>query len=71
MLVDQAGLKGLACGDAEVSALHANFIVNRGTASAAQFVEVMRRVRAGVKESRGVELQPEIIALGREWRDLL
>ncbi|MEY2821375.1 MAG: hypothetical protein RL105_947 [Verrucomicrobiota bacterium] len=71
MLVDQAGLKGLACGDAEVSALHANFIINRGTASAAQFVEVMRRVRAGVKESRGVELQPEIIALGREWRDLL
>lgn len=70
-LVDRAGLKGFACGDAEVSPVHANFIVNRGAASAAQFIEVMRHVRAEVKRSGGVELQPEIVALGREWRDLL
>jgi UDP-N-acetylenolpyruvoylglucosamine reductase len=31
----------------------------------------MREVRAGVRASAGVELQPEIVALGREWRELL
>ena len=45
--------------------------MNRGAASAAQFIEVMRHVRAEVKRSGGAELQPEIVALGREWRDLL
>ena len=37
----------------------------------ADFLALMREVRAGVRASAGVELQPEIVALGREWRELL
>ena len=51
--------------------MHANFIVNLGAANAAEFIAVMRNVRAAVKAAQGVDLQPEIIALGREWRDVL
>lgn len=70
-LIDACGLKGHRVGTAEVSLVHANFIVNLGEAKAAEFIAVMRNVRAAVKAARGVELQPEIIALGREWKDLL
>jgi UDP-N-acetylmuramate dehydrogenase len=51
--------------------MHANFLVNSGDAKAADFIELMRAVRAEVKSSQGVELQPEIVALGREWKELL
>lgn len=70
-LIDVSGLKGHAVGPAVVSALHANFLVNTGEARAADFVTLMRAVRAEVKARQGVELQPEIIALGREWTELL
>ncbi len=70
-LIDECGLKGLRVGDAEVSAVHANFIVNRGKATGADVVELVRRVRAKVKEARGVELEPEALLYGRQWRDVL
>lgn len=70
-LIDAAGLKGRRTGDAVVSPTHANFIVNVGDARAADFLAVMREVRATVRAAHGVELQPEIIALGREWKELL
>ena len=70
-LIDACGLKGHRVGTAEVSPMHANFIVNLGAANAAEFIAVMRNVRAAVKAAQGVDLQPEIIALGREWRDVL
>ena len=38
---------------------------------AADFLALMREVRAGVRAAAGVELQPEIVALGREWKELL
>lgn len=59
-LIDAAGLKGLRVGDAEVSPLHANFLVNHGQASPAQFKELMDRVREGVRNFHGVELEPEV-----------
>ena len=70
-LIDLSGLKGRAVGPVSVSATHANFLVNSGDAKAADFIELMRAVRAEVKSRQGVELQPEIVALGREWKDLL
>jgi len=70
-LIDECGLKGMRVGDAEVSPVHANFIVNRGSATGADVVELVRRVRAKVKEARGVELEPEALLYGREWRDVL
>ena len=70
-LIDECGLKGMRVGDAEVSPVHANFIVNRGKATGADVVELVRRVRAKVKEARGVELEPEALLYGREWKDVL
>jgi UDP-N-acetylmuramate dehydrogenase len=59
-LIDQAGLKGLRIGDAEVSPEHANFLVNHGHATAAEFAELMEQVRAKVREVHDVELEAEV-----------
>lgn len=70
-LIDECGLKGERVGDAEVSAVHANFIVNRGRATAADVLELVRRVRARVKAARGVDLQPEVLLYGKKWEEVL
>lgn len=70
-LIDESGLKGARVGDAEVSPVHANFIVNRGNATAAEVLELVRRVRARVKEARGVALEPEVLLYGKDWKDVL
>ena len=70
-LIDEAGLKGERVGDAEVSPVHANFIVNRGHATGADVLALMRRVRERVKQARGVDLEPEVLLYGQEWRDVL
>ena len=63
-LVDRAGLKGVASNGARVSPTHANFIVNEGTATAADIRDLIERCRAAVKEQFHVELRNEIIYLG-------
>ena len=70
-LIDALGLKGERVGDAEVSPVHANFIVNRGQATAADVIALMRRVRERVKAAHGIELEPEVLLYGRDWRDVL
>jgi len=70
-LIDEAGLKGTRVGDAEVSTVHANFIINRGRASGADVLELIRRVRAGVFAAKGVKLEPEAQLFGRQWEDFL
>ena len=59
-LIDQAGLKGFRVGDAEVSPEHANFLINHGHATAAEFAELMTVVRAKVLTIHGVTLEPEV-----------
>ncbi|MCL2882900.1 MAG: UDP-N-acetylmuramate--L-alanine ligase [Coriobacteriia bacterium] len=63
-LIDSLGLKGYRIGDASVSEMHANFIVNCGQASAADVVHVIKEVRRRVREGYGKELQTEIRFLG-------
>lgn len=63
-LIEECGLKGFSYGGAEVSPVHANFIVNTGTASAADVAEVIRHVHKTVRERHGVELQTEVKFLG-------
>jgi UDP-N-acetylmuramate--L-alanine ligase/UDP-N-acetylenolpyruvoylglucosamine reductase len=70
-LIDAAGLKGERVGEAMVSPVHANFIVNTGRATAADVLALVRRVRERVKETTGKELEPEALLFGREWRDVL
>lgn len=63
-LVDHVGLKGRAVGDAKISPIHANFIINNGHARACDVVKLIELVRAKVKKQFGVELQEEIVRLG-------
>jgi UDP-N-acetylmuramate--L-alanine ligase/UDP-N-acetylenolpyruvoylglucosamine reductase len=70
-LIDECGLKGERVGDAEVSPVHANFIVNRGSATSADVLELVRRVRARVRQVKGVELEPEVLLYGKKWEEVL
>jgi UDP-N-acetylmuramate dehydrogenase len=65
-LIDEAGCKGMRVGDVEVSSVHANFFVNKGKARASDFIELMENVKSRVKETSGIELEPEIRIIGRE-----
>lgn len=65
-LIEEAGLKGKRVGGAEVSPLHANFIVNTGSATARDVADLMELIRSTVKASAGVDLVPEIRKIG-EW----
>jgi UDP-N-acetylmuramate dehydrogenase len=63
-LIERAGLKGMRIGGAEVSALHANFLINTANARSADFIELIKLVREKVREASGVELQLEIRPIG-------
>jgi UDP-N-acetylmuramate dehydrogenase len=65
-LVDRAGLKGAQAGGAEVSTLHANFIVVAPGTSASDVRALVARCRDGVREACGVTLAEEIVYLG-DW----
>ena len=62
--IEQAGLKGKRIGGAEVSTLHANFIVNAGGATAKDILELSAFVQERVAEKFGIQLKREIILLG-------
>ena len=59
-LIEKSGLKGFSIGGAEVSPMHANFIVNKGNASAKDVLDLAREVERLVKDSTGVKLEMEI-----------
>jgi UDP-N-acetylmuramate dehydrogenase len=63
-LVERAGLKGLACGGAIVSEKHGNFIINTGTASAADIESLIEQVRQAVHAATGIALEPEVRIIG-------
>jgi UDP-N-acetylmuramate dehydrogenase len=64
-LIEALGLKGLSIGGAQVSPLHANFIVNTGGATAAQIDQLIAEVQRRVGEAHGIRLHPEVKRLGR------
>ena len=59
-LIDQCGLKGLTVGGAQVSEKHAGFVINRGGATCADVVELIRQIQARVLDAAGVRLEPEV-----------
>jgi UDP-N-acetylmuramate dehydrogenase len=67
-LIEECGLKGTAHGGAQISEKHGNFFVNRGGATAADVVALMRLAKRRVHEARGVELEVEILLVG-EWTE--
>jgi UDP-N-acetylmuramate dehydrogenase len=63
-LIDAAGCRGLVIGDAQVSEMHCNFLINRGNATAADIENLGEEVRRRVRENAGVELEWEIKRIG-------
>lgn len=64
--IDAAGLRGVRVGGAQVSEVHANFLVNRGEATAADFIELAALVKEKVREKTGVRLEEEVRVVGEE-----
>ena len=65
-LIDQTGLKGYAVGGAQISERHANFIINRGRATARDVRNLIEHIQKRVLESAGVTLEPEVKMVG-DW----
>jgi UDP-N-acetylmuramate dehydrogenase len=63
-LIDAAGCRGLRVGDAQVSEMHCNFLINLGKATAADIETLGETVRQRVNESSGVALEWEIKRIG-------
>lgn len=68
-LIQEAGLKGHSIGGAQVSEKHAGFIVNKGGATADDVYRLMCHVRQVVHNNTGIELEPEILFVGRGFAD--
>jgi UDP-N-acetylmuramate dehydrogenase len=65
-LIDAAGLKGASAGSAEISRMHANFIVTRGRARAADVLELIELARHTVAARFGVVLETEVQIVGEQ-----
>ena len=65
-LITDAGLKGLKLGGAQVSSLHAGFLINTGDATAQDILLLMKMVQRTVADRFGVELEPEVRIIGKE-----
>ncbi|HLJ37748.1 MAG TPA: UDP-N-acetylmuramate dehydrogenase [Steroidobacteraceae bacterium] len=63
-LIETAGLKGYRIGDASVSSKHANFIINHGSARAADLEHLIEHVRSTVERVHGIALRPEVRIVG-------
>lgn len=63
-LIEKAGLKGRAVGGAQISEKHANFILNKGAASAQDILDLIQVAKESVKTQFGVTLECEVIILG-------
>jgi UDP-N-acetylenolpyruvoylglucosamine reductase len=64
-LIDELGLKGARRGGAAVSTLHGNFIVNDGSATAADVLELIDLLKTRAKAERGIELREEVEIIGQ------
>ncbi|GFO68903.1 UDP-N-acetylenolpyruvoylglucosamine reductase [Geomonas limicola] len=65
-LIDQAGLRGYQVGGAQVSEVHTNFLVNRGGASAGDFLKLAALIKEKVLAVSGAELQEEVRIVGED-----
>ena len=65
-LIQDAGLKGLTVGGAQVSELHSGFVINTGNATASDIVQLKEVVQAAVLDKFGVKLEPEVRIIGED-----
>jgi len=65
-LIDRAGLRGRRIGGAQVSEVHTNFLVNRGGATAGDFLALAALIKETVREKTGIELEEEVRIVGED-----
>ena len=66
-LIEEVGLKGLKCGGAEISQMHANFIVNSSSATSDDILNLINIVQQKVIQKKGILLHPEVRMIGFEY----
>jgi UDP-N-acetylmuramate dehydrogenase len=59
-LIDECGLKGLRCGDALISSIHGNFIINSGNARSEDVINLIQQVKEKVYAKKGINLEEEV-----------
>ena len=69
-LIDQAGLKGIRVGNAEISKHHANFFVNHGNARSSDITSLIRLARKTVYKKFGIKLELEVKTIGFDPKEL-
>lgn len=65
-LIEEVGLKGIKVGDARISTVHANFIINSGKATAKDVLKLIELVKKRVYEEKGIELELELQVIGED-----
>lgn len=65
-LIEQNDLKGVSVGGAQVSEKHAGFVINKGSATCEDVLSLIKKVQDTVKSADGVDLEPEVIFVGRK-----
>ncbi|KUG22906.1 udp-n-acetylenolpyruvoylglucosamine reductase [hydrocarbon metagenome] len=63
-LIEDMGMKGMSAGGAQISTKHANFIVNRGSATAADVLELIALIQSKAEKEKGVKLETEVVIIG-------
>tara|TARA_B100000902_G_scaffold390265_1_gene438899 strand:+ start:1563 stop:2456 length:894 start_codon:yes stop_codon:yes gene_type:complete len=66
-LIDDMGLKGFKIGGAEISKMHANFIINNSSASSKDIIELITLIQQKVLQNKGVYLEPEVRMIGFDY----
>ncbi len=66
-LIDELGLKGLKIGDAEISTMHANFIVNNSSANSKDIFDLITLIKQKVLQNKGIHLQTEVRMIGFDY----
>ncbi len=65
-LIEQNNLKGVSVGGAQVSEKHAGFVINTGNATCDEVLSLIKKIQNTVKNTNGVDLEPEVIFVGRK-----
>ena len=65
-LIEEMGLKGTTAGGAQISSKHANFIVNRGKATAADILTLIGLVQSKARKEKGLNLETEVVIIGED-----
>lgn len=63
-IIEEMGLKGMTVGGAQVSPKHANFIINRGEATAWDILILIELIQSRARQEKGVELETEVVIIG-------